>query len=100
LGPKVIWRATAYVLTVPVKFVSTMAIRPPLKRRLTLFSARLSTAWMPKFRPLAMSCVSPWVLTRRMAGGVISRWMPPGLRVVSHDQTASASAPIPVQFRV
>src|SRR5467141_1821544 len=55
-----------------------------LKMKLMVFSARLSTAETLKRRPPAMSCVSPAVLVRVMEGGVKSRWIPPGLRVVSH----------------
>src|SRR6266568_1425221 len=88
----VIERPTEYVLTWPMKLVSSVPMSPPLNVRFTLFNARLSTADTLKWRPPAIACVSPAVFVSVMAGGVTSRWMPPMLRAVSHAQTASASA--------
>src|SRR5437773_6533149 len=88
----VIERPTEYVLTWPMKLVSSVPMSPPLNVRFTLFNARLSTADTLKRRPPAIACVSPAAFVSVMAGGVTSRWMPPMLRAVSHAQTASASA--------
>ena len=88
----VIERPTEYVLTWPMKLVSSVPMSPPLNVRFTLFNARLSTADTLKRRPPAIACVSPAAFVSVMAGGVTSRWMPPMLRAVSHAQIASASA--------
>src|SRR6267378_8047627 len=58
------------------------------------FKPRLSVAATLNVRPAAMSCVSAEVLNL-IVGATWSRWIPPGLRVVSHAQRAPASAPIP-----
>src|SRR2546428_3642111 len=73
--------------------VSGEPITPPVNVGFTLFNARLSTAETLKRGPPAMSWVSPAVFDSTMLGGVMSRWMPPMLRAVSHAHTASASAP-------
>src|SRR6201988_4261123 len=70
-------------------------MRPPVNVSSMLFSARLSTAETPNASPFAMSCVSDPVTVKVIAGSVTSRWMPPGFRVVSHAQMASARALIP-----
>src|SRR2546428_3646330 len=63
-----------------------------------VLSDRLSDAVTVKLRPPAMSSVSLAVL-RVMLGGVRSRWIPPGFRVVSQAQTVAAQTTVPHSAR-